>query len=224
MGGTLIRAVDDVTLTIGDGEFVALLGASGSGKSSLLNLLAGLDSPTSGSVVSGGKDLSRLTRAELAAYRRSTVGMVFQSFNLIPRMTVLENVELPLRFAEVDRNQRLDLTNRALARVGLSGRLHHRPVELSGGEQQRVAIARALVTEPKILLADEPTGNLDSRTGKEVMDLIRDLNRSSRMTVVLVTHEHVIAESYAARMISLADGKIVSDVANVKAAASRGEA
>ena len=150
--------------------------------------------------------------------------MVFQSFNLIPRMTVLENVELPLRFAEVDRDQRRDLTNRALARVGLSGRLHHRPVELSGGEQQRVAIARALVTEPKILLADEPTGNLDSRTGKEVMDLIRDLNRSSRMTVVLVTHEHVIAESYAARMISLADGKVVSDVANIKAAASRGDA
>lgn len=223
MGGTLIRAVDNVTLTIDDGEFVALLGASGSGKSSLLNLLAGLDSPTSGTVVSGGKDLSRLPRAQLAVYRRSTVGMVFQSFNLVPRMTVLENVELPLRFAEVDRAKRLDLTNRALARVGLSGRLHHRPVELSGGEQQRVAIARALVTEPKILLADEPTGNLDSRTGKEVMDLIRDLNRSSQMTVVLVTHEHAIAETYAARMISLADGKVVSDIPNVKAA-SRGDA
>lgn len=224
MGGTLIRAVDDVTLTIADGEFVALLGASGSGKSSLLNLLAGLDSPTSGTVVCGGKDLSRLSRAQLAAYRRSTVGMVFQSFNLIPRMTVLENVELPLRFAEVDRAKRLELTNRALTRVGLSGRLHHRPVELSGGEQQRVAIARALVTEPKILLADEPTGNLDSRTGKEVMDLIRDLNRSSQMTVVLVTHEHAIAEAYAARMISLADGKVVSDVGNARAAASRGDA
>lgn len=224
MGGTLIRAVDDVTLTIGHGEFVALLGASGSGKSSLLNLLAGLDSPTSGIVVSGGKDLSRLSRAQLAVYRRGTVGMVFQSFNLIPRMTVLENVELPLRFAEVDRGKRLELTNRALARVGLSGRLHHRPVELSGGEQQRVAIARALVTEPKILLADEPTGNLDSRTGKEVMDLIADLNRSSQMTVILVTHEHAIAEAYAARMISLADGKVVSDIANAKAAASRGEA
>ena len=224
MGGTLIRAVDNVNLTIDEGEFVALLGASGSGKSSLLNLLAGLDSPTSGTVVSGGKDLSRLSRPELAAYRRSTVGMVFQSFNLIPRMTVLENVELPLRFAEVDRAKRLELTNRALARVGLSGRLHHRPVELSGGEQQRVAIARALVTEPKILLADEPTGNLDSRTGKEVMDLIRDLNRSSQMTVVLVTHEHAIAEAYAARMISLADGKVISDIANSKAAASRGDA
>ncbi len=153
--------------------------------------------------------------------------MVFQSFNLIPRMTVIENVELPLRFAEVDRSKRADLTSRALARVGLSGRVRHRPVELSGGEQQRVAIARALVTEPKILLADEPTGNLDSRTGKEVMDLIRNLNESSGMTVVLVTHEHVIAETYAARMISLADGKVISDVRNTKTAttaAARGDA
>lgn len=224
MGGALIRAVDHVTLTIADGEFVALLGASGSGKSSLLNLIAGLDSPTSGTVVSSTKDLSRLSRSELAAYRRSTVGMIFQSFNLIPRMTVLENVELPLRFAEVDRSKRLDLTNRALMRVGLSHRLRHRPVELSGGEQQRVAIARALVAEPAILLADEPTGNLDSRTGREVMDLIRELNRSSGMTVVLVTHEQNIAESYAARMIALADGKVVSDVSNTRATASRGEA
>jgi putative ABC transport system ATP-binding protein len=224
MGGTLIRAVDDVTLIIDQGEFVALLGASGSGKSSLLNLLAGLDSPTSGTVVSGGKDLARLSRMELAAYRRSAVGMVFQSFNLIPRMTVIENVELPLRFAEVDRSKRADLTTRALARVGLSDRVRHRPVELSGGEQQRVAIARALVTEPKILLADEPTGNLDSRTGKEVMDLIRNLNESSGMTVILVTHEQAIAETYAARMISLADGRVVSDVRNTKTAAMRGDA
>jgi len=224
MGGTLIRAVDDVTLNIEEGEFVALLGASGSGKSSLLNLIAGLDSPTSGTVISNGKNLSRLSRAELAAYRRSTVGMVFQSFNLIPRMTVIENVELPLRFAEVDRSKRTDMTARALGRVGLSGRLAHRPVELSGGEQQRVAIARALVTEPKILLADEPTGNLDSRTGKEVMNLIRNLNESSGMTVILVTHEQAIAEKYAARMISLADGKVISDVRNTKAAASRGDA
>jgi putative ABC transport system ATP-binding protein len=226
MGGTLIRAVDNVTLTIDQGEFVALLGASGSGKSSLLNLLAGLDSPTSGTVVSGGKDLARLSRMELAAYRRSAVGMVFQSFNLIPRMTVVENVELPLRFAEVDRSKRADLTSRALARVGLSGRVRHRPVELSGGEQQRVAIARALVTEPKILLADEPTGNLDSRTGKEVMDLIRNLNESSGMTVILVTHEQAIAETYAARMISLADGKVISDVRNIKTATAtaRGDA
>jgi putative ABC transport system ATP-binding protein len=223
MGSTTIRAVDGVTLDIQSGEFVALLGASGSGKSSLLNLIAGLDSPTSGQVVSGGKDLARLSREELAKYRRHAVGMVFQSFNLIPSMTVLENVELPLRFAEVDRSQRAGLAGNALERVGLGGRLRHRPIELSGGEQQRVALARALVNQPRILLADEPTGNLDSHTGTEVMDLIRSLNASSGMTVVLVTHEQAIAEKYAKRMISLADGKIISDHQNAKAAA-RGDA
>ena len=222
MGSATIRAVDHVSLTIGQGEFVALLGASGSGKSTLLNLLAGLDSPTSGSIVCAGNDLARLSRQQLAAYRRDTIGMVFQSFNLIPRMNVIENVVLPLRFAEVEKSKRLDLTKTALTRVGLAERLHHRPTELSGGEQQRVAIARALVNGPKILLADEPTGNLDSRTGTEVMNLIRDLNQLSGMTVVLVTHEQNIAEKYAARMISLADGNVVSDIANNKAA--RGDA
>jgi putative ABC transport system ATP-binding protein len=216
MGSAVIRAVDHVSTTVEAGEFVALLGASGSGKSTLLNLLAGLDSPTSGGIVSCGQNLASLSRLQLAAYRRETVGMVFQSFNLIPRMTVLENVELPLRFAEVERTKRFDLAERALARVGLSGRLKHRPVELSGGEQQRVAMARALVGGPKILLADEPTGNLDSRTGNEVMELISDLNHSSGMTVVLVTHEQAIAEKFAGRMISLADGKVVSDVPNAK--------
>jgi putative ABC transport system ATP-binding protein len=219
MGGTTIRAVDDVTLAIECGEFVALLGASGSGKSSLLNLIAGLDSPTSGQVVSGGKDLARLTRQELAEYRRRTVGMIFQSFNLIPSMTVLENVELPLRFAEVDRSARTALAQEALARVALSARLDHRPAELSGGEQQRVAIARALVNKPSILLADEPTGNLDSHTGSDVLELMWDLNTSSAMTVVLVTHEQAIAEKYAQRMISLADGKVVADHRNAKAVA-----
>lgn len=219
MGSTAIRAVDGVTLDIQPGEFVALLGASGSGKSSLLNLIAGLDSPTSGQVVSGGKDLARLSREELAKYRRHIVGTVFQSFNLIPSMTVLENVELPLRFAEVERSKRGTLAGNALQRVGLSGRLTHRPVELSGGEQQRVALARALVNQPSILLADEPTGNLDSHTGTEVMELIRDLNGSAGMTVVLVTHEQAIAETYARRMISLADGKVISDHQNAKAAA-----
>lgn len=222
MGGATIRAVDGVTLEIQSGEFVALLGASGSGKSSLLNLVAGLDSPTSGQVIAGGKDLARLSRTELAEYRRHIVGMVFQSFNLIPSMTVLENVELPLRFAEVLRSKRTNVASGALARVGLAGRVGHRPIELSGGEQQRVAIARALVNNPGILLADEPTGNLDSHTGTEVMELIRGLNASSGMTVVLVTHEQAIAERYACRMISLADGKVVSDCANAKAA--RGEA
>lgn len=223
MGAAIIRAVDGITLDIQRGEFVALLGASGSGKSSLLNLIAGLDSPTSGRVVSGGNDLSQFSRLQLAKYRRDTVGMVFQSFNLVPRMTVLENVELPLRFAEVERSRRAALAGDALQRVGLASRTSHRPVELSGGEQQRVAIARALVNQPSILLADEPTGNLDSHTGIEVMELIRELNASSGMTVVLVTHEQAIAETYAQRMISLADGKVVSDRQNAKVVV-RGEA
>jgi putative ABC transport system ATP-binding protein len=223
MGSALIRAVDGITINVAEGEFVALLGASGSGKSSLLNLIAGLDSPSSGQVVVDGKDLGRLSREELAQFRRHVVGMVFQSFNLVPRMSVLENVELPLRFAEVERGKRSNLATRALERVGLGSRLKHRPIELSGGEQQRVALARALVNDPKILLADEPTGNLDSKTGTEVMDLIRDLNQFMRMTVVLVTHEQFLAENYANRLISLADGHLVSDQQNLKVAV-RGEA
>lgn len=225
MGSTDIHAVDGVTLDILTGEFVALLGASGSGKSSLLNLIAGLDAPTSGSVVAGERHLAGLSRQELAQYRRHTVGMVFQSFNLIPSMTVLENVELPLRFAEVERSKRAALAAAALQRVGLSGRLSHRPIELSGGEQQRVALARALINSPRILLADEPTGNLDSHTGTEVMELIRKLNESLQMTVVLVTHERDLAEKFAGRMIFLADGKVVADHPNASstAAIARGE-
>jgi len=224
MGSATIRAVDGVSLDIPAGDFLALLGASGSGKSSLLNLLAGLDSPTSGRVISGGKDLSKLSREQLAEYRRYTVGMVFQAFNLIPRMNVLENVELPLRFAEVERTKRANMAARALERVGLGARLGHRPIELSGGEQQRVALARALVNQPSILLADEPTGNLDSRTGTEIMNLIQELNSSSGMTVVLVTHEQPLAEKYAKRLVSLADGKLVSDQGNAKTVVSRGNA
>ena len=224
MGSATIRAVDGVSLDIPAGDYVALLGPSGSGKSSLLNLVAGLDSPTSGAVTSGGKDLSKLSREQLAEYRRYTVGMVFQAFNLIPRMNVLENVELPLRFAEVERAKRTDMARQALERVGLSARLQHRPIELSGGEQQRVALARALVNKPSILLADEPTGNLDSRTGTEIMNLIQELNSSSGTTVVLVTHEQPLAEKYAKRLVSLADGKVVSDQRNRKAAVSRGDA
>jgi putative ABC transport system ATP-binding protein len=214
MGSATIRAVDGITLQIAAGEFVALLGASGSGKSSLLNLLAGLDSPSSGSVIVEGQSLAGLSREQLAKYRRHTVGMVFQSFNLIPSMSVLENVELPLRFAEVERTKRAAMASSALERVGLRGRLQHRPIELSGGEQQRVAMARALINQPHILLADEPTGNLDSRTGTEVMELIRHLNESLKMTVVLVTHERDLAEKYANRLIFLADGKMVADQAN----------
>jgi putative ABC transport system ATP-binding protein len=223
MGSATIRAVDGISIDVPEGEFVALLGASGSGKSSLLNLIAGLDSPTSGNVLVGGRDLGRLSREELAQFRRHVVGMVFQSFNLVPRMSVLENVELPLRFAEVERGKRAELATRSLERVGLAARLRHRPIELSGGEQQRVAMARALVNGPKILLADEPTGNLDSNTGTEVMDLIRSLNQSLGMTVVLVTHEQALAAKYADRLISLADGKLISDQQNAKAAAG-GEA
>lgn len=224
MGSSTIRAVDGISLDIPAGDFLALLGASGSGKSSLLNLIAGLDSPTSGRVISGGKDLSKLSREQLAEYRRYTVGMVFQAFNLISRMNVLENVELPLRFAEVERAKRTDMARQALERVGLGARLRHRPIELSGGEQQRVALARALVNQPSILLADEPTGNLDSRTGTEIMNLIQELNSSSGMTVVLVTHEQPLAEKYAKRLVSMADGKIVSDLGNQKTVVFRGNA
>ncbi len=214
MGESVIRAVDGISLQVPAGEFVALLGTSGSGKSSLLNLIAGLDRPTSGAVVVEGKNLAQLSREDLARHRLHTVGMVFQSFNLIPSMTVIENVELPLRFAEVDRSQRDSLAREALQRVGLGKRLEHRPSELSGGEQQRTALARALINRPKLLLADEPTGNLDSRTGTEIMNMIRDFNESMGMTVVMVTHERALAEQYAQRMIFLADGKLVDDQAN----------
>jgi putative ABC transport system ATP-binding protein len=214
MGATLIRAVDGVTLTVRAGEFVALLGSSGSGKSSVLNLIAGLDRPTSGSVVVQERDLARLSREELARYRLRTVGMVFQSFNLIASMTLAENVELPLRFAEIERGRRDSLAREALGRVGLLGRMNHRPSELSGGEQQRAALARALINRPQLLLADEPTGNLDSRTGTEIMNMVREFNQQLGMTVVMVTHERALAERYAERLIFLADGKLVGDESN----------
>jgi putative ABC transport system ATP-binding protein len=214
MGETLIRAVDGVSLEVRAGEFVALLGSSGSGKSSLLNLIAGLDRPTSGAVIVEDRDLAQLSRQELAKYRLRTVGMVFQSFNLVSRMTLEENVELPMRFAEVERSQRDGRARQALERVGLGGRATHRPSQLSGGEQQRAALARALINQPKILLADEPTGNLDSRTGTEIMDFIREFNQSLRMTIVMVTHERALAERYAERMIFLADGKLIGDQPN----------
>jgi ABC-type lipoprotein export system ATPase subunit len=214
MGETLIRAVDGVSLEVRAGEFVALLGSSGSGKSSMLNLIAGLDRPTSGSVIVQDRDLAKLSREELAKYRLHIVGMVFQSFNLIASMTVAENVELPLRFAEVERGRRETLAREVLERVGLHARMDHRPSELSGGEQQRAALARALINRPQLLLADEPTGNLDSRTGMEIMNLVQSFNRELGMTVVMVTHERGLAERYAQRMIFLADGKLVADQAN----------
>ena len=211
MGEGLIRAVDGVSLTIEPGEFVALLGQSGSGKSTLLNLIAGLDRPTSGSVLVSGRDLAKMSSEELARYRRNDVGMVFQSFHLIASMTITENVELPMRFAEVERAERGQRSREALERVGLGKRLDHRPSQLSGGEQQRVSLARALANRPRLLLADEPTGNLDSRTGEDILNLIRDLSLSLGMTVIMVTHERAIAERFAQRSIFLADGKLVSE-------------
>lgn len=213
MGDSLIRAVDGVSLEVRDGEFLALLGSSGSGKSTLLNLIAGLDRPTSGSILAHGRDLAQMSPEELARYRRHTVGMVFQSFNLMPRMTLAENVELPLRFAEVDRAERRTRVRDALTRVGLATRMDHRPSELSGGEQQRGALARALVNRPSVLVADEPTGNLDSHTGEEILNFIREFNQALKMTVVMVTHERPLAERYAHRTVFLSDGKLAEGAA-----------
>jgi putative ABC transport system ATP-binding protein len=211
MGETIIRAVDEISLDVRKGEFLALLGASGSGKSTLLNLMAGLDRPSSGSIVAMGRDLAGMSGEELAMHRSRTVGMIFQSFQLLPRMTLEENVELPLRLAEVPRMERPTRVQEALASVGLAGRIRHRPSELSGGEQQRGAIARALINRPIILLADEPTGNLDSKTGEEIMGLIAQIHRPSSgegRTIVMVTHERALAERYADRIVTLSDGGI----------------
>ena len=211
MGAAVIRAVDEVTLGIRAGEFVALLGSSGSGKSTLLNLMAGLDRPTGGAIFANGRNLSELSSFELARYRSRTVGMVFQSFNLLPRMTLEENVELPLRLAEVDRGERGARVQEALERVRLEKRLTHRPSELSGGEQQRAALARALVNRPTILFADEPTGNLDSATGESIMLLLKEIQQKLGMTIVMVTHERPLAERFADRIAALADGKLLTD-------------
>lgn len=211
MGAAVIRAVDDVTLEIRAGEFVALLGSSGSGKSTLLNLMAGLDRPTGGAIFANGRNLSELNSLELARYRSRTVGMVFQSFNLLPRMTLEENVELPLRLAEVDRGERGARVQEALERVRLEKRLTHRPSELSGGEQQRAALARALVNRPTLLFADEPTGNLDSATGESIMLLLKEIQQKLGMTIVMVTHERPLAERFADRIAALADGKLLTD-------------
>ncbi|HTZ31868.1 MAG TPA: ABC transporter ATP-binding protein [Methylomirabilota bacterium] len=209
MGETSVRAVDDVSLSVARGEFLALLGSSGSGKSTLLNLMAGLDRPTSGSILADGSNLAALSSLDLARFRRNAVGMIFQSFNLLPRMTLEENIELPLRLAEVDRAERAGRVREALERVRLTHRLGHRPAELSGGEQQRVAIARALVNRPRILLADEPTGNLDSATGEAVLTLLREVQAQLSMTIVMVTHERPLAERFADRLATMGDGKLI---------------
>src|SRR5580704_6114083 len=217
MGEALVRAVDDVSITVREGEFVALLGSSGSGKSTLLNLLAGLDRPTSGAIYAHDKNLADMDSRQLAHHRSHTVGMVFQAFNLLPRMTLEENVELPLRLAEVDRAERRARVREAVERVKLTARLTHRPSELSGGEQQRASLARALVNRPTILLADEPTGNLDSVTGDTIMRLLQEINQSLQMTMAMVTHDRPRAEKFAQRIILMGDGKLISDGVGVTA-------
>jgi putative ABC transport system ATP-binding protein len=211
MGETLVRAADNVSLNIVTGDFVALLGSSGSGKSTLLNLMAGLDRPTSGAIFAHDRNLAEMSSEELAKHRSHTIGIVFQAFNLLPRMTLEENVELPLRLAEVERGERTARVREAVDRVRLGARLTHRPSELSGGEQQRAALARALVNRPTILLADEPTGNLDSATGDEIMNLLREINETLGMTIVMVTHEHPRAQRFAHRLILMGDGKVIND-------------
>jgi putative ABC transport system ATP-binding protein len=209
MGPTIVRAVEDLSLAVNQNEFLALLGASGSGKSTLLNLIGGIDRPTSGSIVVSGQNIAALSPLNLARYRRDAIGMVFQSFNLLPRMTLEENIELPLRLAETDRAERPARVREALERVRLTHRIGHRPAELSGGEQQRVAIARALVNRPQILLADEPTGNLDSVTGEAILALLREQSQLG-MTIVMVTHERSLAEKFADRLAIMGDGKLLS--------------
>jgi putative ABC transport system ATP-binding protein len=211
LGEVEIRALDGVSLSIAEGEFVAIMGPSGSGKSTLMNLLGCLDRPTSGTYVLDKVDVSRLDSNARAEIRNAKIGFVFQSFNLLPRTTAIENVELPLLYSDngVDSGDRDARACDALRRVGLAGRERSTPSQLSGGQQQRVAIARALITDPPIILADEPTGNLDSRTSQEVMAIFQELNDQGE-TVLLITHEADIAQ-HARRVITLRDGKIVSD-------------
>ncbi|MBX3186848.1 MAG: ABC transporter ATP-binding protein [Labilithrix sp.] len=208
-GDVEVRALAGVSLDVAPGEFVAIMGSSGSGKSTLMNILGCLDRPTSGTYSLAAREVARMNRDELAETRNEVLGFVFQSFNLLARTSAIENVELPLVYAGVSGKERARRARAALARVGLEKRLDHTPAQLSGGQQQRVAIARALVNEPKVILADEPTGNLDSKTSIEVMHLFQELGRAG-ITVVLVTHEPDIAE-YASRVIVVKDGLILSD-------------
>ena len=213
MSAETVRALSEVSVSIERGEFAAILGTSGSGKSTLLNLFGGLDRPTSGEILFDGKSLSPLTSLEMSRYRLNSVGMIFQNFNLIPTMTALENVSLSLAFAGLGRQERKSRALELLARVGLSQRATHRPSELSGGEQQRVSIARAIANNPQVLLADEPTGNLDTSRSREVMEILNDMRLKDGRTVILVTHDQELASKYATKIIKLKDGKVVTDPA-----------
>ncbi|HEY4016014.1 MAG TPA: ABC transporter ATP-binding protein [Polyangiaceae bacterium] len=208
-GDVELRALDGVSIDVEKGEFVAVMGSSGSGKSTLMNIVGCLDRPTTGAYALAGRHVAGMSRGELARIRNQTLGFVFQQFNLLHRTTALENVELPLEYAGIAARTRRSRATRALDRVGLAHRLHHHPNQLSGGQQQRVAIARAIVNDPKVILADEPTGALDSRTSVDVMAIFQELWRSG-ITVVLVTHEAEVAE-FASRVVIMRDGRVVSD-------------
>ncbi|HVS21245.1 MAG TPA: ABC transporter ATP-binding protein [Pyrinomonadaceae bacterium] len=209
MGTNEVVALDHVSVGVNEGEFVAIQGTSGSGKSTLLNMLGGLDRPTSGEVLFDSQPLGPLTKKQMARYRRHSVGMIFQTFNLIPTMTAAENVRLALAFGGMRGAERGKRAEVLLERVGLSDRMEHRPAELSGGEQQRVAIARALANRPRVLLADEPTGNLDSTRAHELLALLREMVDSDKLTVLLVTHDHELATSFANRIILMKDGRVM---------------
>lgn len=212
MDGVSVRALDDVTITIDKGEFVGIIGPSGSGKSTLMHILGLLDNPTTGQVLFENRSVENYAEAELAKIRNIKIGFIFQQFNLLPRTSSLENVQLPLVYAGLPRDERRTKARSALEKLGLSDRLLNTPAQLSGGEQQRVAIARALINDPMIIFADEPTGNLDTRSGKQILKIISDLNREGT-TVVLVTHEAEVA-NHAKRIITIRDGKIISDKPN----------
>ncbi len=213
VGTEEVHALDHVSFTVEEGEFLSIMGASGSGKSTLMNLLGCLDTPTDGRYLLKGTNVSQMNDEELATVRNREIGFVFQTFNLLPGLTALHNVEVPLIYNRIPRKKRLEMSMEMLKAMGMGERAHHRPNQLSGGQRQRVAVARALVNSPSLILADEPTGNLDSRTTLELMDLIRELNRKGN-TIVLVTHESDIG-AMANRTITLRDGKIIEDIKNV---------
>ena len=211
MGTTSVAALDDVSLTLNEGEFVSIQGTSGSGKSTLLNMVGGLDHPTNGDVFFNQKPLGPFSKKEMARYRRFSVGMIFQNFNLIPTMSAEENVGLALAFGGIRGNQRRQRAEELLSRVGLADRLTHRPSELSGGEQQRVAIARALANNPKVLLADEPTGNVDSTRAHELLALLREMVDKDSLTILMVTHDRELASSFSDRIVVMKDGKVMNE-------------